>query len=886
MFDRFIRLARAKKALREGRYADALQVASDPMIAADRRAEVVRTRATTALAEQARRRLGAGDLTAARADLRRLQRAGATATDLQLAVDAAAADNAARAGAARDAAGELRRLLQGGELNAAETLLATLRAGPSAVDPTPFAARLNQLRSEAAELAELALRDLVPDRVLAAIDTYLRALAIDGDLPAAVRDRAHTAFGAAAARHLAQAARELGVDEAVSRYRRIVTALPPLADVPAVLAAARRVGDAAGEALRTAHLSAAIPAATALWTARLPLDEDLAALVQALAALGGTERAAAGCFAEVERTAHAARAPLIAAEAAKQLTAQARDEERLAAARTQLERGELEAARALFVAFLQEQPLHEGVQRELALVDQGLADLDRRLADVRLALRAGRLREACTGAMALVGASRIAAEAQQILAEARARMRLVDKGLDEVRVALHGRVAGSIEGVRHCLLRLEELAKVQVDHEELPEVIAAVQAELDALARCEDAAALLARAVPEPMHEHVAALLVARGELLVAERLDARLCALGDGMARCGDRALAAGRLAELQQWAELLRMLEPVRSDFALRAGDWQRGAERRRERASALLVEAKASLAERDLAAAEQHVEAALAAWAECSEARGLAEQLRRLREQTQTLEQVAALADERDFDAAQQKLAAIASVPPLLRTRVYDMKQDLARAQGLEGSFLLRVDEGGEQLVMRGETVTIGNVRQSRADLPVLANLAGRHASIRRSMTFHGGMQDTVVAEDGGVAVGDRSVAQHVLQAGDRVRLGTAFGFRYQRPTSRSLTCRLLLQSGFQVAGTDRVLLMKDRGRDGRILVGPGADVHVTVPGATGEVEIYANNAGQMRVRCEQGGTIDGVAFRGEHPVAAGQVVAAAGVSLVLLPWRPAA
>ena len=41
--------------------------------------------------------------------------------------------------------------------------------------------------------------------------------------------------------------------------------------------------------------------------------------------------------------------------------------------------------------------------------------------------------------------------------------------------------------------------------------------------------------------------------------------------------------------------------------------------------------------------------------------------------------------------------------------------------------------------------------------------------------------------------------------------------------------------------------------------------------------------MRVACTQGGTIDGVPWKGEHPIGAGQVVVAAGVTLLLLPWR---
>jgi hypothetical protein len=78
------------------------------------------------------------------------------------------------------------------------------------------------------------------------------------------------------------------------------------------------------------------------------------------------------------------------------------------------------------------------------------------------------------------------------------------------------------------------------------------------------------------------------------------------------------------------------------------------------------------------------------------------------------------------------------------------------------------------------------------------------------------------------------------------------------------------------------MKDRGRDGRLLVGAGQDLHVPVPGASGEVAIYAHSSGQMRVACDSGGTIDGVPFTGEHPLAAGEVVEAAGVTMVLMPW----
>ncbi|MFN6195327.1 MAG: hypothetical protein ACK5BN_16070 [Planctomycetota bacterium] len=100
--------------------------------------------------------------------------------------------------------------------------------------------------------------------------------------------------------------------------------------------------------------------------------------------------------------------------------------------------------------------------------------------------------------------------------------------------------------------------------------------------------------------------------------------------------------------------------------------------------------------------------------------------------------------DLSQARRRLADVPATSLLLRTRIHDMKRELARAQGLDGPFLLRVDEGGEFLVVRGESIAFGNLRHARAEVPILANLAGRHASVRRSMSFHGGMQDVVVAE----------------------------------------------------------------------------------------------------------------------------------------------
>lgn len=893
MFDRFIRLARAKKALHEQRYLDALQQASDPLIGDDRRAERIRSQATEQLVKRARTRLEGGDVSTALAEAKRLKQL--TRGDLveQLVMEAEAV--ATKGQQAKDdhnkARAEFRKFVDVGELAEAESMLAAATLAD--------AARKEMLdlivarRREAVKVLDDAVRDAKKGEVDGAIDGYLRATAMDRGLSESARTAAMRHVGSAAAQSLEQpvkVGRANGAELAtmLRRYAQLMGKLPALAADSKFTVLHERAGDAVGRCLDQARsLADASELAQHVRASGLPIAEELDRVIAVLLALrdkgDAQPQQRAAVLAQLQEDARAAGCPKLARLAAKTVATAAGGEQQLAAARELLEQGNLEAARALFVQFLNDNPMHEGVQKELELVDEGMADLDRRLADLRLTLRSGRLREASSQAMALVGNSRIADEAKQILSEARSRIALVDKGLDEVRVSLHGRAAATQEGVRHCLKRLEELAKVQVDHEELPRVIAAVKAEIEALELCESLIEAVSRADLEPVVKGAPKLIEARAELLSAERIDAKLCQLGDAIVQAGNGALADGRLAKMLRCAAVLEPLEVVRADFATTAREWRKGHEDREVAVADLLREARARLVDRDLADAERLVEEAQSRWRESAEVQAFAHQLQKLRKQTHTLDQVAEMAKDKDFLGAHQKLASMPNVPPMLRTRVYDMKQDLARAQGLEGSFLLRVDEGGEQLVMRGESVSIGNVRQASADLPVLASLAGRHASVRRSMSFHGGMQDTVVAEDGDVKVSGRKVDKHVLKSGDKVMLGSALGILYQKPTSRSLTSRMLLQSGFQVAGTDRILLMKDRGRDGRILLGPGRDVHVTVAKATGEVELFANNNGQMRVFCEQGGSIDGTVFKGEHPVAAGQVIEAAGITFLLLPWQ---
>lgn len=890
MFDRFIRLSRARRALRDERYEDALQAALDPLIADERRAEDIRRKAADQLLARARKRLADGDLVAARAIEERVRAAlGPVATDE---VRDAIAQGQQRAEALDTDLRQQRSLVQAaiaaGDLATAEERLQAVPLLPDD-ERAALQAAVNGRRQKAVEAAAQAMACLAEGGFEAALEHLQRAMVLEARHPQVVEARQRCA-SAGADRAAAAVTTLLDADDlaaALARHRAWCSALPELTTAAPMHAVAARLAAAVLDALRAPMpLPQAIELARGAAVAGLALPGPTAALVAALAAVppDGDLPSSPEALAALQAAAEAAGALDLAAAVAGRCRAATAAEAQLAAARRLVDGGDLDAARAALARLVAEQPLWETARAELELLDQGVAELDRQLAEARTALRAGRLRAACAHALSLAGTARHAAEAQQVVVEARGRMALVQRGLDEVRVALHGRASSSVEGVRHCLRRLEELQKVQTDHAELPGAIAAVQAELHALALCERVAAALERNALAEAAPGLAELPALRPKLLAEDRLDARICDLVDRLARIAEGMLAAGRLHDVEVCAAHADAFGVVRAEFAARAAAWRAQMAERRIAAQRLCEAALARLAARDLAAAERLHEEAQQQWAECPEARRLGTELRQVRQQAAALDRARELASERDFVGAHEHLAGMPPASLFLRTRIYDMKRDLARAQGLEGAFLLRVDEGGEHLVLRGESVSIGNIRQRRADLPVLANLAGRHASIRRSMSFHGGMQDTVVAEEGEVRIGGSKVDQRVLRDGDRVQFGPAFGIVYQRPTSRSLTVRLQITGGFQVAGTDRILLLKDRGRDGRILLGPGIDVHVRVARAVGEVEVFANGSGQLRVVCATGGTIDGIPFAGEHPLAAGQVVEAAGISFLLLPWRP--
>jgi hypothetical protein len=898
MFDRFIRLAKARKALDEGRLEDAVRLAQDPLVASDRRAEVVRLKAGKRLFERAQQRALAGNLSAARLDVEQVLALGqhAGAEELAKQLTAAQQQQQERLHDAQQALQEARKLAEQGRIDSAFVAQQRAAGVPGVGGKEQSVGQFVATRRDRAgqHLAQ-AKQLLAGGSVDAALEQFRSALALDAD--ATARDGLRARLADKVADRLAEVLQERlrsgNLDGALNEYRRRCVELPEIATLPGSAAALERLGQEMRNELAVAAMSGtAAHLGQQILALEPPLpgkaaDELRQAAAELLRAEALREQ---GLLAEVASSLAAVGRFLGSAELQREARKMAQDAVRSAdkvkRARELAGEGLLTEARAELTGILEQWPMHEQARKELALIDQGSKDRERRLNEARDAARGGRLCEASSLALALVVPGPAGEEARLLLKEVRARMDLVARGLDQVRAALHGREAATAEGVRHCMRRLEELCKVQADHTEMPQMVEALQVELNGLELCERTrSAMEQRAFPDAVAAH-AELVALRPKLLARDRLDARIVALADRMFGAAEAAVAAGRLQEMELCLSGAEGAAAAAPDIAPRAVSLREQAETRRAEAEAKVAEATARLAARDIAEAERLLDEARLIWVEIPSGRKLDEQLGSLRAQQSALERVEAMAAERDFAGATRRMNDLPPTPALLRTRIFDMKQSLAKAQGLEGGFLLRVDEGGEYLVLRGETISIGNVREGRTDLPVLAAIAGRHARIQRSMSFHGGMRDTLVAEGGEVRVAGQKVQEHRLHPGDRIQLGTALQIQYSAPASRSLTTAITLLGGFQVAGTDRIFLLKDQGRDGRILLGPGKDVHVRVPSATLEVEVFAHKTGQIRVRVDGAGTIEGKPFTGEHPVDAGARVQAGGISFVLLPYvRPA-
>ena len=170
-----------------------------------------------------------------------------------------------------------------------------------------------------------------------------------------------------------------------------------------------------------------------------------------------------------------------------------------------------------------------------------------------------------------------------------------------------------------------------------------------------------------------------------------------------------------------------------------------------------------------------------------------------------------------------------------------------------FLLWVDGVGGYLVCTGNRVTFGQAAAGGGpvDVPLFAEVSRVHAEVSRDGEGYLVEAGRSAAGPGATAapravrVNDAEAARAVLAPGDRLTLGPTCQFVFTRPVGASGTACLKLTSGHRLTQlVEGVLLMANE-----LILGPGPDAHVVIPGATGRVLLYRSRDG-LGVRVPDG------------------------------------
>jgi hypothetical protein len=149
-----------------------------------------------------------------------------------------------------------------------------------------------------------------------------------------------------------------------------------------------------------------------------------------------------------------------------------------------------------------------------------------------------------------------------------------------------------------------------------------------------------------------------------------------------------------------------------------------------------------------------------------------------------------------------------------------------------FLLWVDGVGGYLVCLSSRVTFGQATaEGPVDVPLFAEVSRTHAEMTRDGEGY------VIESARGIRVNGEEAKRAVLSAGDRVTLGASCQFLFHKPVAVSSSVRLELTSGHRLpVAVDGVLLMGNE-----LMLGPGPDAHIELPGLAAPVLIYRSKDG---------------------------------------------
>ena len=192
----------------------------------------------------------------------------------------------------------------------------------------------------------------------------------------------------------------------------------------------------------------------------------------------------------------------------------------------------------------------------------------------------------------------------------------------------------------------------------------------------------------------------------------------------------------------------------------------------------------------------------------------------------------------------------------------KASTQEAEARPPRYVLWIDSAGAFLVCLGERVSIGgaSLEGFSADVPLLASLSRRHATIVRSREGY------LLEPHSTTRVGDRPVDGVVcLHNGYDIELGGSVRLRFWLPTVLSSTAALEFVSDHRPSrSVDGVILMEDT-----CLVGPGRENHVRCPEWPESLVLYrSGNQFCCKSRCDL--FVGTARLRDGDPIRPGDVV----------------
>jgi hypothetical protein len=202
---------------------------------------------------------------------------------------------------------------------------------------------------------------------------------------------------------------------------------------------------------------------------------------------------------------------------------------------------------------------------------------------------------------------------------------------------------------------------------------------------------------------------------------------------------------------------------------------------------------------------------------------------------------------------------------------VKQATSLANESSPRFLLWADTVGGYLVCQGERVVLGRAGpDSDADIPLLGDLARRHATLTRSGDSY------ILRAYHPTFVNGREVEQASLRDGDILRLGPSVEIEFRQPSPVSSTARLRLLSRHRLPmAVQGVILMAQT-----CILGSTPQAHVPAPHLDHPVVLFRQGP-DLWCRAPGGFEVDGKPCIGRAPLAARSSVHGEGYSFSLEP-----